>query len=122
MAPEQALGRVREIGPATDVYGLGAILYALLTGWPPFRGESVQETLDQVRTQEPVPPQHRQSGIPRELEAVCLKCLEKAPEKRYTGAGALADDLGRWLRGEPIEARPLGWPGRLYRLLTGRRG
>jgi serine/threonine protein kinase len=115
MAPEQAHGRLHEVGPATDVYSLGAILYELLTGRPPFRGQSTLETLDQVRTREPVPPRRRQSGIPSELDAICLKCLEKAANKRYSDGGGLADDLRRWLRGEPTEARPLRWPSRLCR-------
>jgi RNA polymerase sigma-70 factor (subfamily 1) len=101
MSPEQAAGRVKEIGPATDIYNLGAILYALLTGRPPFRGETFLETLSQLATQSAVPPSTHNSAVDRELDAICLKCLEKEPTNRYGTAAQLADDLDRWLAGQP---------------------
>jgi tetratricopeptide (TPR) repeat protein len=108
MAPEQALGRTSQITTATDVYGLGAILYATVTGHSPFAGDSVLETLELVRNRPPEPPSRRNGQLPRDLEVICLKCLEKDPRHRYHSAGALADDLRCWLNGEPIAARPVG--------------
>jgi WD40 repeat protein/serine/threonine protein kinase len=106
MSPEQASGRNSEVGPATDVHALGAILYEALTGRPPFRGGQVVEILDQVRYEEPVPPARLQAGIPPDLQTITLKCLQKDPRRRYTSAAALAEDLRRFLAHEPISARP----------------
>jgi serine/threonine protein kinase len=117
MAPEQVQGRGTRsaIGPATDVYALGSILYELLTGRPPFRAETLLETVVQVQHDDPVPPRHMQPRLPRDLETICLKCLEKEPRRRYDSATALADDLGRFLARQPVAARPLGLAGRWYR-------
>ncbi len=104
MAPEQASGHRRRIGPATDVYGLGAILYELLTGRPPFLAPTMMETVVQVLERDPVPPREHDPKLPRELETICLKCLEKLPEDRYETPGELAEDLERFLLGEVVEA------------------
>jgi tetratricopeptide (TPR) repeat protein len=108
MAPEQAAGTGKDITTAVDVYALGAILYEALTGQPPFRAETALEALDKMRAGELVPPRRLRPALARDLETICLKCLHREPGRRYASAGALADDLRRYLAGEPIQARPAG--------------
>jgi WD40 repeat protein len=106
LSPEQAAGRSAEVGPASDVYGVGALLYELLTGRPPFMAPSIQDTLLYIRDTDPVPPTVLNPAVPPDLNTIALKCLEKSPAKRYATALALAEDLARFLRHEPITARP----------------
>jgi serine/threonine-protein kinase len=114
MPPEQARGNTKEVGELADVYGLGTILYEALTGRPPFQAATPAEILEQVRSQEPPPPSRLRPRLSRDLEAVCQKCLARDPTDRYASAEELAEDLARWLRGEPTLARPRRWPARLW--------
>ncbi|MDB5385052.1 MAG: protein kinase family protein, partial [Planctomycetaceae bacterium] len=106
MAPEQAAGQQDQIGPLTDVYALGTLLYECLTGQAPFVASSVVDTLQKIRFDEPLSPRRLEPSIPRDLDTICLHCLQKEPSRRYASADALADDLRRFLKGEPIQARP----------------
>lgn len=115
LSPEQAEGRHREVGPESDVYSLGAILYHLVTGRPPFQAENLVGVLQQVSHHDPVSPRLLNPGVPRDVETICLKCLEKDPRHRYPSAKALAEELDRFLCDEPIQARPLGGIEKLAR-------
>jgi serine/threonine protein kinase len=120
MSPEQALGKRKSVGPPADVFALGAILYELLAGRPPFRGETPLDTIRQVAELEPVPPSRLQLKVPRDLDGICLKCLQKEPSNRYASAEALAEDLRCFVEGKPIQARPISAWERLVKWLKRR--
>ena len=107
MAPEQITKTRKDLTASADIHGLGAILYHMLTGRPPYLGATVLETIDLVQRQELLRPRRLNPGIPANLETICRKCLEKDPRRRYSSAESLADDLGRWQNGRPIAARPI---------------
>lgn len=115
MSPEQAAGRTEQVGPASDIYSLGSILYCLMTGRPPFQSPRVMDTLQAVMHQEPVPPSRFNPTVDADLQTICLKCLRKDPFRRYATASNLADDLNRFIRGEPIVARPVSRRERLWK-------
>jgi len=115
MPPEQAAGRTEDVGPASDIYSLGALLYCLLTGRPPFQAANVVETLKQVLEREPLSPRQLNPAVDRDLETICLKCLQKDPQRRYATAREVSADLKRYLAGRPIQARPLGRIAKTWR-------
>ncbi|MBC7773073.1 MAG: tetratricopeptide repeat protein [Pyrinomonadaceae bacterium] len=120
MAPEQAMGKAEAFCPSVDIYALGAVLYESLTGRPPFRAETPLETQRQVISEDPAPPSRLNARVPRDLETICLKCLQKDPQRRYPTAAAMGDDLHRFLRGEPIAARPAGLAERVVKWIRRR--